>query len=371
MLHNFPFVTCDVVKASSKIRHPFGKNKKKTKSTSQNQTNPFNHGDKVVKVETRCQPSSRLHRATSNVFLYMKYDPNSVRTDKSWAYVHMQSGGRLSELRRQQGQQKSADYTTSVNEDREQYLSCPFTTLFLAMGGSMSELLQLAYTFYPHYWANPEHANKMSRVLIDLVLSHPAQLKTPEQAQLAIIKEAELDTSSLDAATLQHHFYDILTKDLFPHIESDLDSKRVFLTKIMMKALLRTVNLIPDDDRDNPSLRKMETPCTLYAMLWNQFVLKYLPIIGNNLRMYATDEQKAMNPDWNRVVSATSSTTPQFVRCINTGDWSSRKDTERSRQAITMFLKFHNKYLFLADLRRVSVPGNSTKQSSARQVNPN
>lgn len=147
----------------------------------------------------------------------------------------------------------------------------------------------------------------------------------------------------------------ILSNEFLPHqgldsSEEVLHRKAVYFTAIIIKILRVYTNKIPEDDRDDYSLKRIETTGGLFALLFRQLFRQFLKMLSLQMSR-AIDAGKSL-----LMVDALNAkkVTAGIKYAVSTGNWGIQKQS--SQNGVAQVLTRMNYLATLSHLRRINTP---------------
>ena len=162
----------------------------------------------------------------------------------------------------------------------------------------------------------------------------------------------------------------ICNNEIFPHCgfdESDsvTFSKASFLSMVVARVLRAHSGCVEEDDRDDYSSKRVDTPGILMALLFRQLFRNFLKLLTLQLQRQV---------DQAKYVSVTDSVcskrlTQAFKYALSTGNWGINKQS--TNNGVAQVLSRMNTVASLSHLRRVNTPINREgKMPKPRQLHP-
>ena len=149
----------------------------------------------------------------------------------------------------------------------------------------------------------------------------------------------------------------IITNEFLPHqgldaSESVLQRKALFFAAIIVKMIRVYTGQRPADDRDDYSLKRIETTGGLFALLFRQLFRQYLKMLQLQLTR-AHESNKTINlPE----LLAAKKITAGLKYAVSTGNWGIQKQS--SQNGVAQMLTRMNFLAAVSHLRRVNTPIN-------------
>lgn len=157
----------------------------------------------------------------------------------------------------------------------------------------------------------------------------------------------------------------IITKDLLPHLGSDISAKASFICLMIKKILLVMLGRKGEDDRDAFENKRIETPGVLLGQLFRQNFNKMLKEIGKLFRRKNNSDDNPIN----MVSQITPTTIEQGIKSgLATGIWGLSKTKSGAAQSLSRLTWLQT----ISYLRRIKSPNMDTSTSkitSIRQIN--
>jgi DNA-directed RNA polymerase II subunit RPB2 len=185
-------------------------------------------------------------------------------------------------------------------------------------------------------------------------------LDTPmtEEALPALIdwigKEGTKEPTAQRRARYVEH---ILANEFLPHmgLEGSTEVKQrkaLFLAHAVMKLMLVFLGILPEDDRDDYSLKRVEVTGALFSLLFRQLFRNFLKMLSLHLQR-ALEAGKYVN-----IVDALcpKKITAGFKYALNTGNWGVQKSA--SQNGVAQVMTRMNFAANVSHLRRISTPIN-------------
>ncbi len=154
----------------------------------------------------------------------------------------------------------------------------------------------------------------------------------------------------------------VLENEIFPHLGISDRKEKIVLLGSMIDKLIRThMGLRSEDDRDNISLKRVETAGVLILDLFRMLAKRMV----DNLKMYLTKRQ-----DVSTSINRISSITTGIHHAFSTGNWGIQKNNY-VRPGVSQILSRLSYMAFTSHLRRVVIPiGKEGKSTKLRQLHP-
>jgi len=154
----------------------------------------------------------------------------------------------------------------------------------------------------------------------------------------------------------------VLDNEIFPHLGvSTRFEKALLLGHMIRKLLLTFVGVRPEDDRDNVSLKRIETAGVLISDLFRMLMKRLV----ENAKKYLIKRQDIVT-----VISRLNIITSGIRHCFSTGNWGIQKNTY-VRTGVSQILSRLSYSGFVSHLRRVIIPiGKEGKNTKIRQLHP-
>jgi DNA-directed RNA polymerase II subunit RPB2 len=178
--------------------------------------------------------------------------------------------------------------------------------------------------------------------------------QTPAAVLEWIGKEGTKEPTSQRRARYVEH---ILANEFLPHMGLTPDNdckmrKATYLSFVIIKLALVYIKALPEDDRDDFGVKRVEVSGTLFSLLFRQLFRGYLKMLTVQLQR---------NVEMGRYVNIVEALSPKkitqgFKFALNTGSWGVQKSASQNGVAQVM-----TRMNFLANtshLRRVSTPIN-------------
>jgi DNA-directed RNA polymerase II subunit RPB2 len=149
----------------------------------------------------------------------------------------------------------------------------------------------------------------------------------------------------------------ILANEFLPHMGLDpgdeaKNRKAAFLAHAVMKLSLVFLGALPEDDRDDYSLKRVEVTGALFSLLFRQLFRNFLKMLSLHLNR-AVEAGKYVN-----IVDALcpKKITAGFKYALNTGNWGVQKSA--SQNGVAQVMTRMNFLANVSHLRRISTPIN-------------
>ena len=154
----------------------------------------------------------------------------------------------------------------------------------------------------------------------------------------------------------------VLENEIFPHLGISDRKEKIVLLGSMIDKLIRThMGLRAEDDRDNISLKRVETAGVLILDLFRMLVKRMV----DNLKLYLIKRQDVASN-----ISRISSITTGIHHAFSTGNWGIQKNNY-VRPGVSQILSRLSYMAFISHLRRVVIPiGKEGKNTKLRQLHP-
>lgn len=193
-------------------------------------------------------------------------------------------------------------------------------------------------------------ASAMTRVL-------ETSMMTEQPAQLIewIGREGTKEPTAQRRARYVEH---IIANELLPHMGLDTTPetkarKQAFLSFIVLKLVLVYVGAIEQDDRDDYSLKRIDTTGMLFSLLFRQLFRSFHKMLSVHIHK-AVEGSKYVN-----IVDALNpkKITAGFKFALNTGNWGIQRQTS-SQNGVAQIMARMNLLAHISHLRRVCTPIN-------------
>jgi DNA-directed RNA polymerase II subunit RPB2 len=154
----------------------------------------------------------------------------------------------------------------------------------------------------------------------------------------------------------------VLDNEIFPHLGVSTKFEKALLLGHMLRKLLYTfLEIRPEDDRDNISLKRIETAGVLIGDLFRMLMKRLI----ENAKKYLVKRQDIVT-----VLSRLNIITTGIRHCFSTGNWGIQKNTY-VRTGVSQILSRLSYSAFVSHLRRVIIPiGKEGKNTKIRQLHP-
>lgn len=154
----------------------------------------------------------------------------------------------------------------------------------------------------------------------------------------------------------------VLDNEIFPHLGVSTKLEKALLLGHMVRKLIYTfIGIRPEDDRDNISLKRIETAGVLIGDLFRMLMKRFV----ENAKKYLIKRQDIVT-----VISRLNIITSGIRHCFSTGNWGIQKNTY-VRTGVSQILSRLSYSGFVSHLRRVIIPiGKEGKNTKIRQLHP-
>ena len=198
-----------------------------------------------------------------------------------------------------------------------------------------------------------------TRIYVESMIRNGKKFTTQEEA-LNYIGEKSLNTIPKDRR--DKYATQVLENELFPHLGISTPKERAVLLGHMIRKLLETfTEKRPEDDRDNISLKRVETAGVLIGDLFRMLLKRFI----ENLKKYLVRRADVMIhiPRLNMI-------TMGLRHCFSVGNWGIQKNTY-VRTGVSQILSRLTYSAMISHLRRVVIPiGKEGKNVKIRQLHP-
>ena len=149
----------------------------------------------------------------------------------------------------------------------------------------------------------------------------------------------------------------ILTNEFLPHqgLDDSFEVRRrktIFLSAIIVKLLGVYTGIIEIDDRDDYSLKRIETTGGLFALLFRQLFRQYLKMLTLQFTRLLDTSKNLNVPDNMNAKKITAG----IKYAISTGNWGIQKQS--SQNGVAQVLTRMNHMSTVSHLRRINTPIN-------------
>lgn len=194
---------------------------------------------------------------------------------------------------------------------------------------------------------------------VESMIRHARIVPSVESA-LNLIGEASLHVIPADHRA--SYAEQVLENELFPHLGIVSKKERaILLAKMISKLILTFLEKRPDDDRDNISLKRVETAGTLIGDLFRMLLKRLIENLKKNL---------VKRQDIVSIINRFNNITQGLHHCFSTGNWGIQKNTY-IRTGVAQILSRLTYSAMISHLRRVVIPiGKEGKDAKIRQLHP-
>lgn len=202
-------------------------------------------------------------------------------------------------------------------------------------------------------------AEETTRVFIESMIRNGKKYTTQSDA-LVYIGERSLNTIPKDRR--EKYAIQVLENELFPHMGISTPKERAVLLGHMIRKLLETfVEIRPEDDRDNISLKRVETAGVLIGDLFRMLLKRLIETLKKYL---------VRRPDVMSHITRLNTITAGLRHCFSVGNWGIQKNTY-VRTGVSQILSRLTYSAMISHLRRVVIPiGKEGKNVKIRQLHP-
>ena len=158
----------------------------------------------------------------------------------------------------------------------------------------------------------------------------------------------------------------VIENELFPHmgITATIKEKSYFLGYIVNKLIATHCGLRKDDDKDDYTNKRVESPGILCYELFRQLFKKYCQAIISSI------EKKKQVPDALAIITRLLIITNGIRHCFGTGNWGVPKNSY-IRTGVCQVLSRLSYGATISNLRRLTIPiGKESKNTKIRQIHP-
>jgi DNA-directed RNA polymerase II subunit RPB2 len=230
--------------------------------------------------------------------------------------------------------------------------SVPLAVVYKLLG--MEELADICEAVLAQLPAHEAPRHAQLRKLLWRAFETPL-LNDPAPALVEWIgKEGTKEPTSQRRARYIEH---IMTNEFLPHMGLDSspdtrERKLAFLSHAVLKLSLVFLGVLPEDDRDDYSLKRVELAGSLFALLFRQLFRTFLKMLQLQLQK-SIEAGKYIN-----IVEALcpKKITTGFKYALNTGNWGVQKSA--AQNGVAQVMTHMNFTASVSHLRRVSTPIN-------------
>lgn len=193
------------------------------------------------------------------------------------------------------------------------------------------------------------------------------KLETTMKEEKALHYIGSRSTYPIKSCEIKRYAKQVINIELFPHmgIHTSLKSKLLMIGYILNKIICTKLGLRKEDDRDNYSFKRVESPGMLCHELFNQLFKKFKDSIDNSI-----EKKKHSNLDLITLITRNNIITSGLRHCFSTGNWGVPK-TSYIRPGVSQILTRLSYGATLSHKRRVCIPmGKESKNTKIRQINP-
>lgn len=155
----------------------------------------------------------------------------------------------------------------------------------------------------------------------------------------------------------------VIDNELFPHMGISTPIEKGMLLGSMISKLFKVaLQKRPPDDRDNVSLKRIESPALLLSDLFRMAMKRFV----NSLKKYLEKRQDAING----ILRTSNGITMSLHSCMSTGNWAVQKNSY-CKAGVSQLMSRLTFSATLSHLRRVVIPiQKEGKNVKVRQINP-
>ena len=201
--------------------------------------------------------------------------------------------------------------------------------------------------------------NEKTKFIYDGIIRTSRMIKTKEEA-LSYLGQRSLHIIPQEKRVA--YAEQVLDNELFPHLSgTNRFQKVVFLSYILKKLINTYIGIRPEDDRDNISLKRVETAGVLVGDLFRMLLKRMI----ENVNKYLVKRQDIL-----LILSRINSIHLGIRNSFSTGNWGIQKNIY-IRTGVSQIMSRMNYQSMLSHLRRVVIPiGKEGKNVKIRQLHP-
>lgn len=203
------------------------------------------------------------------------------------------------------------------------------------------------------------HVDDEQKVFVESLIRSGKRIETKEDA-LTFIGEYSLHV--IPKENREKYAMQVLENELFPHMGVSLPKERALLLGHMLRKLIDTfTSKRPEDDRDNISMKRVESAGVLIGDLFRMLLKRTI----EQLKKLLTTRRDVMSH-----ITRINNITTGLRHCFSVGNWGIQKNTY-VRTGVSQILSRLTYSAMISHLRRVVYPtGKEGKNTKIRQLHP-
>lgn len=203
-------------------------------------------------------------------------------------------------------------------------------------------------------------SSKKEIILTDRLIRESITYTNKEKA-IKYMSNATIQKVENDDARKIIYAQQVIDNELFPHMGLSTPLEKAILLGTMLNKLFKVcLKIIPPDNRDNVSLKRIEGPCALISDLLRMCLKRFC----DSLKKYVARRQDIII-----AISRTNNCiTSSMNHCFSTGNWSVQKNSY-VRTGVSQIMSRLTYPATISHLRRVIIPiGKEGKNVKIRQI---